>query len=320
MSEIIEEKIPPLKKWVVAARPWSFPASTMPVIFGTSLAVVFGGANLDLFRFFLAFAAMIILHSGANILSDIFDFRRGLDKTVTPVSGAIVRSWISIKQGAVASFLLFSLGSAIGIVLVWITGWTLLIIGVVGVAIGIFYFFLKPHALGDLAVFLDFGILGALGAWVVQTKDFSWIPVVWTVPMAGLVSAILHANNWRDSVSDREKKVTTIASLLGDKGSLAYYGLLVFTPFLYDSMLIAVPRLAKSGGEGLPALAMPPEFLLIFLALPSAVSLWKKAMRRHNPRRPMDFVILDGATANHNLIFGGLSVAAVWLHYILQWL
>ena len=85
--------------------------------------------------------------------------------------------------------------------------------------IGAFYTVLKFRALGDLAVFLNFGILGALGAWVVQIETFSWMPVVWTVPMAMLVVAILHANNWRDTISDTERRVRTIASLLGDKGS-----------------------------------------------------------------------------------------------------
>ena len=84
-----------LKKWIVAARPWSFPASTMPVIFGTSLAFVVGGVRLDVLRFLLALLAMVVLHSAANMLSDVFDFKRGLDTQVTPVSGAIVRGWLS---------------------------------------------------------------------------------------------------------------------------------------------------------------------------------------------------------------------------------
>src|SRR5512137_1302955 len=84
-----------LRRWIVAARPWALPASTMPVVFGTSLAVVIGGARLDVLRFVLALLAMIVLHSAANMLSDVFDYRRGLDRDVTPVSGAIARGWLS---------------------------------------------------------------------------------------------------------------------------------------------------------------------------------------------------------------------------------
>jgi 1,4-dihydroxy-2-naphthoate octaprenyltransferase len=312
MDETKKEKVSFLKKWLIAMRPWALPASTMPVVFGTSLAVVIGEATLDFVKFILALLAMIILHSAANVLSDVFDFRRGLDTMVTPVSGAIVRGWITTKQAAVFCVFLFAVGSALGVVLVIMTGTVLLIIGAVGMAIGVFYAGLKYHALGDLAVFLNFGILGSLGAWVVQTKNFSWIPVVWTIPMAMLVSAILHANNWRDASTDTEKKVTTMASLFGDRGSLAYYAFLIYGPFVIVFGFILLPRLVSAQLE-----AMPWTFFLILLALPNAIKLWGRGVRRHEPRQPMDFIILDGATSQHNLVFGLICTAAVWFHALL---
>ncbi len=297
------------QKWLVAARPWALPASTMPVIFGTSLAVVMGGARLDAFRFLLALLAMMILHSAANMLSDVFDFRRGLDTDVTPVSGAIVRGWLSGRHVAAGSAVLFVAGIALGLWLVKLTGPVLLYVGAAGVAVGASYTFLKSRALGDLAVFLNFGILGSLGAWVVQTRSFSWLPVVWTVPMAMLVAAILHANNWRDSVSDSGRRVFTTAVLLGDRGSLAYYGLLLFGSMGLVLLFTVLPCLAA-----LPLPALPPTFLIIFAALSRLLALWKRARLRHSPEKPMDFIILDGATANYNLLFGLLCAAALWLH------
>ena len=302
-----------LKKWVVAGRPWALPASAMPVIFGTSLAVVIHGSAFNFFRFFLALAAMMILHTAANMLSDVFDFKRGLDREITPVTGAIVRGWLSAGQVQTGSAVLFVLGCAIGLYLVSVSGTVLLIIGAVGVAIGLFYTGLKYHALGDFAVFLNFGILGSLGAWVVQTKNFSWLPIIWTIPMAMLVSAILHANNWRDSLSDREKRVTTIASLLGDQGSLWYYGVLIFGPTLIIFLLMLGPRFLSGR-----VIAIPPTFLLVLLALPRALALWGRARRRRNPSRPMDFIVLNGGTAQYNLTFGLLCTAALWLRFVLD--
>jgi len=302
-----------IKKCIVAARPWALPASTMPVIFGTSLAVVIGRVRLEPFRFLLALLAMVILHSAANMLSDVFDFRRGLDKEVTPVSGAIVRGWLSDKAVAAGSAALFIIGIAIGLVLVAMTGRVLLIIGGVGLVVGVFYTALKYHALGDLAVFLNFGLLGSLGAWVVQTRTFSWIPVLWTVPMAMLVIAILHANNWRDTVSDAELRVKTFASILGDRGSLVYYGFLLFGSMAIIFGLMLIPRLISAA-----LIPMPFTFAVILLALPRTLHLWKRALRRHNPRQPLDFIILDGATAQYNLIFGLLCTAALWLELILK--
>lgn len=303
-----------LKKWLVAARPWALPASTMPVVFGTALAVVVGRARFSPLRSLWALATMTVLHSAANMLSDVFDDRRGLDRGVTPVSGAIVRGWLTGRQVGRGAAALFLLGSASGLLIALAVGRSLLVVGAIGVAVGLFYSVLKARALGDLAVFLDFGLLGAAGAWIVQTGAFSWLPVVWTVPMALLVSAILHANNWRDIASDRARRVTTVAGLLGDRGSLAYYGFLIFGPFVIDAVLIALPR-----AVGGPLRPMPAAFLLVALALPSALRLWARAARRAAPRRPLDFVVLDGATAGHNLVFGLLSTAAVVLEGFLRW-
>ena len=302
-----------LKKWLVASRPWALPASTMPVVFGTALAVVIGGARFAPLRFLWALVTMMALHGAANMLSDVFDYRRGLDRDVTPVSGAIVRGWLTDREVARGAVFLFVLGAVSGLLLARTAGRSLLIVGGIGLAVGVFYTALKAHALGDLAVLLDFGLLGAAGAWIVQTGAFSWLPVLWTVPMALLVSAILHANNWRDIASDRPRRVTTVAGLLGDRGSLVYYGCLIFGPFVIDAALVAVPR--ATGGSFRP---MPLTFLLVALALPSALRLWGRATRRAAPRRPLDFVILDGATASHNLVFGLLSTAAVILEGFLR--
>jgi len=313
MADDRPERVTRPKKWLIAARPWALPASTMPVLFGTSLAVVIGGARLDVPGFLAALLAMMTLHSAANMLSDVFDFKRGLDRDVTPVSGAIVRGWLRPKQVAVGSIFLFVFGMALGIVLVLRTGSVLFWIGAAGVAVGASYSFLKSRALGDLAVFLNFGILGSLGAWVVQTKMFSWLPVVWTVPMAMLVIGILHANNWHDMDADSGNKVFTLASLLRDRGSLVYYGVLLFGSMTLVILYVCVPRVAALG---LPAL--PPTFLIVFAALPRALGLWKRAIKRHDPRQPMDFVLLDGATAAYNLLFGLLCTAALWLDFAIK--
>ena len=303
-----------MKKWLVAARPWALPASTMPVVFGTALAVVIGDARFSPLRFLWAIVTMMVLHSAANMLSDVFDFRHGLDCDVTPVSGAIVRGWLTDRQVLRGSLVLFALGAASGLLIARATGKSLFIVGGIGLAVGALYTLLKARALGDLAVFLNFGLLGAAGAWVVQTNSFSWLPVLWTVPMALLVIAILHANNWRDILTDGEKRVTTVAGVLGDKGSHAYYGCLVFAPFVIDLAFISVPRL--TGG---PLGPMPLTFLVVLLALPSALRLWGRAVRRADPRSPLDFIVLDGATAKHNLVFGLLSTAAVILEGIVKW-
>ncbi|MFC2107466.1 1,4-dihydroxy-2-naphthoate octaprenyltransferase, partial [Bacteroidota bacterium] len=288
------------------------------VIFGTVLAFAYSDYPFNVLYFLLAFFGMVILHSAANILNDYYDYNKGLDKVANPVSGGVVRGIISTKEAKTASILLFSLGTIIGLTLVYLTGITLLYIGLVGLLIGVFYtagnkISLKYNGLGDLAVFMNFGILGSLGAWYVQTGTLSWIPVLWAIPMSTLVIAILHANNWRDIISDKEGKIFTVASLLGDKKSLNYYGFLIYGPFIMVVLLILVPYIM------FPELnAMPFTFLITLLALPLAIKLWKKGLNRKTPEKPLDFVALDGATAKLNLVFGSLCTIALLIHVLIQ--
>ena len=290
----------------------------MPVVFGTVLAYVYGGGVFNPWYFLLAFFGMVMMHAGANVLNDIIDYKKGLDKVPAPVSGGVVRRLITIQEARNASVLLFTLGTLMGLYLAYLTSPWLLIIGVPGLFIGVFYSIggkiaLKYHALGDLAVFLNFGILGALGAWFVQTGTFSWIPVLWAVPMSMLVIAILHANNWRDIKTDREGHINTIATMLGDRASLRYYGYLIFGPFIVVLLLILIPFFA------FPEVTfMPFTFGIVLLSLPMALKLWQKAMNRQAPKNPIDFIALDGATAQFNLAFGALCTVALVLEAVIR--
>jgi 1,4-dihydroxy-2-naphthoate octaprenyltransferase len=309
-----ERNVPTLKKWWISIRPFALPASTMPVIFGTVLAALYGNYLFRPGVFVLALLGMVILHSAANILNDMIDFRKGLDTVPTPVSGGIVRGILSQKEARRASILLFVTGTVIGLILTWLSGYFLLVIGIIGLLIGIFYSLsdkiaLKYHAFGDFAVFINFGILGSLGAWYVQSSTFSWIPALWAIPMAILVIGILHANNWRDIVSDNQGKIFTVASLLGDKGSLRYYAFLIFGPFIIIYGFIFIPRLISPS-----ILAMPLPFIIVIFALPLAINLWRKALCRFHPKKPMDFITLDGATATLNLVFGILCTLSLFIY------
>jgi 1,4-dihydroxy-2-naphthoate octaprenyltransferase len=300
-----QNDMPAIRKWLISIRPFALSASAMPVIFGTAAAVVVGGAHFSFFLFALSLLAMMALHSAANMLNDVHDFRKGLDVEPTPVSGAVVRRLLTPEQVMRGAIVLIVIGSLLGLVIVWRVGFPVLYIGLAGLAVGIFYtgkpFTLKYRGLGDLAVFLDFGILGALGAWTVQTGRMSWLPVIWAVPMSMVVVAIVHANNWRDIGGDTGKRVTTTASLLGDRGSLIYYGILIFGPFAVLAALIWIDL-------------MPAAFAITGLAIPIAVSRWRKALNRAAPKQPLDFIALDGATAQLNLVFGLLCTGALVLH------
>lgn len=304
-----------IRKCIIAVRPYSLPASCMPVLFGTTLAVIIGGADFKPCLFLLSILAMMLLHSAANILNDVKDYNIGLDKIPTPVSGAVVRGYFSPKASLVASILLFAAGSVLGLIIAYFTGPSVIYIGIIGILIGVIYSIgpvaLKYIALGDMAVFVGFGLLGSLGAWAVQTGGkLSWIPVIWSIPLSMIITGILHANNWRDMTGDENGGFETIASKMKDTGSLYYYGFLIFGSFAGIVLIIIFTRIFANTHQ------MPLTFLITFCALPQALKLWKKAFLRQNPESPDDFITLDGATGRFELVFGIFCFLALMLHLV----
>lgn len=298
-----------VRVWWTAVRPFSLPASAVPVTFGATAAVALGGAAFHPFQFALALFGIMLLHGAANILNDVYDFRLGIDQEVLPVSGAVVRRYVTEHEAYTGAAVMVSCGIAIGLYLAWAVSPQILLIGLCGVGLGFFYSVeplgLKYRALGDLSVFTAFGLLGALGGWVVQTSSFSFLPIVWAVPQALLIIGILHGNNWRDISGDSEHGFSTVASRLGDSGSQRYYRFLLYTPFALMFLYVVVPHLIGN----LPAL--PVTSLAVFLALPLVRKLLRTAEMRSDAGGKTAFVTLDGATAQLNLVFGGLSVAAL---------
>jgi 1,4-dihydroxy-2-naphthoate octaprenyltransferase len=303
-------------KWRVATRPFALPASTMSVIFGTMLGVTVGKAQFEFILFLAAFFGMAFLHTGSNLLNDVFDFKKGIDTHVNPVSGAVVRGWITPEQALKGGLIFLGMGILLGLYLVSQVGLPIFWIGLIGVLIGVLYTWgplpLKFNALGDLAVFFDFGILGSLGAWTVQTGSPSWTPVIWSVPMSLLVVGILHANNWRDIAPDTGGGIQTVASVLGDRRSETYYRFLLLFPFAFVVLVMLL-----SWAAGLQH-RMPLTFLIIFIILPRALKLIKKGVLRTNPQQPHDFIALDGETAQFNLMFGILCTLALGLDALVR--
>ncbi|MEK6193638.1 MAG: prenyltransferase [Deltaproteobacteria bacterium] len=161
-------------KWRVATRPFALPASTMSVIFGTVLAVTIGKAEFNLLFVLAAFFGMAFLHTGSNLLNDVFDYKKGIDKQINPVSGGVVRGWVSPGEALKGGVLFLGMGTLIGLYLVSRVGAPIFWIGFMGVLIGVLYTWgplpLKFNALGDLAVFLYLGQLGGVGAGSGQTR------------------------------------------------------------------------------------------------------------------------------------------------------
>ncbi|OVE73479.1 1,4-dihydroxy-2-naphthoate octaprenyltransferase [bacterium B17] len=292
-----ENNIPMMKKWMVAARPFSFTASTTAVLLGAAIAY-HSGHSISWGLLGLTLLGVICFHTAANLINDIFDYKRGLDTEVMPTSGAVVRGWLTERQVFSAAFTLIAIGCVCGLLLVREAGFVILGLGIVGVIIVLFYtgsgMCLKYMGLGDLAIFIAFALLPVFGAYWVQVQEFSWKPFVWCFPLGSYTVAILHANNWRDIESDKANSCTTMASMLGPAGSRVYYRLLVIGPFALVAAYV-VAAMVMNYRSYAPLMA-----LISFLALPLALKL----ASAKDDNRELGFLMLDGRTAQTQLVFG----------------
>ncbi len=222
------------KDWMVAVRPWSFPASTMPV--AVTLAYLFWrGAEINWLYGVWALLGIIFFHACGNTWSDWFDYKHKVDgedtfgaKTLT--SGQFTPHeilWLSI------GLLVVAVASGLGLMLC--TGTTLLWIGLGGAACTLFYPQLKFNALGDLDILICYALLPTFGTSFVATGAIDW-SVLWLALPIGLITvAILHSNNTRDMQTDRRAGITTFALEIGRKASVAAYGFEVLFPFAWTA-------------------------------------------------------------------------------------
>ena len=297
-----------LKVLWIAVRPYAFPASIMPALIGAASAW-YAVASLNLFHLVLTCLGVALIHASGNLVNDAFDYAKGIDRHVIPVSGAVVRGLITARQALTMATYCAIIGAAIGIYFVFLRGPLLAAIGVGGLLLAVFYtappLHLKYHGLGDLAILLAFGVGVVAGSWLVQAGALTWTPVVWGFPQAMLVVGILHANNWRDIGRDSELSAKSLAQRLGDRGSFWYYVVLTGGALL----LVVVMTVVSQVWSIMPR--MPWTCLLVLFAIPQISKLLRIAHDRSMTGDPPPFVVLDAATAQLNLTFGLLFTAGL---------
>ena len=222
-----------IKSWLTATRYWSFPVSAMPVV---ATAAYFASRNMlgleQIPLVLLCILGAVILHSAGNVSSDYFDHRTGVDNQENYSVPFLVYGDFQPREYVVFATILYIIGAAIGIAITIITGWQLLIVGGVGVLLTAFYPWLKYHALGDMNIFVVFGVLIILGTTWVITGSYTTDALVLALPIGIITVAVLHANNTSDIDTDREAGIRTFAMLIGAKRSVALYKVYMVLPFL----------------------------------------------------------------------------------------
>ena len=215
-----------MRIWLMAARVRTLPAALAPVLVGTALAVHVG--RLHVLAFLAALIGAVFIQVGTNLSNDYSDARRGADQEdrlgpVRVTAGGLVPP----RQVLIATYVSFGVAVLVGVYLIAVAGWVVLALGAASILAGVLYTGgPRPYGyegLGELFVFLFFGIVAVTGSYYVQRQHLPWEAFVLAVPVGLLASAILVVNNVRDLETDRRASKRTLAVRLGRRRTRALY-------------------------------------------------------------------------------------------------
>lgn len=287
-----------VKDWVGTTRYWSFPVSAMPVV-ATVAFLAWKCIDIDWLCAALALVGNVVFHAAGNLLSDERDFRKGVDNERAYAVPNLVFHHFEPSEYVRFAAYLFGVGVAIGIVLTLLSGWQLLIVGVLGTALAASYSFFKFRALGDIFVFVCFGVLPVVGTSFVAAGTIDWSALVLSLPLGILTVAVLHDNNTVDIATDRESGIRTFAMALGERTSVKLYIAYMMIPYI---VVVAFCVLGL----------LPFAALLCFLSAPLAAKNVSAAMKYFQTGRQA-MMGLDQKTAQLHLVFSLLLSAGMVL-------
>jgi 1,4-dihydroxy-2-naphthoate octaprenyltransferase len=277
-----------VKEWLFATRPWSFPASSMPVI--VTMAFLWSnGIEMSWCLGLMALVNIILVHAAGNVWSDYHDYKKGVDAEDTYGVRILTDKQFTPKEVLCLSVILQVLAVAMGLLMVYLTGITLLWFGLAGIALSLLYPPLKYAALGDLVIMACYALLPMLGTTFICTGEI--VPeVLWlAVPVGSITVAILHANNTRDIETDGRAKIHTFAMLTGRRFAIGMYVFELVLPYLW---LVATAVLR----------CVSPWTLVAFITLPIALGNCKK-MLSYSTNGLDAIASLDEAAAKLQLAF-----------------
>jgi 1,4-dihydroxy-2-naphthoate octaprenyltransferase len=278
-----------IRNWVAGARPRTLPAAVVPVAVGTGVALGYHG--FVAWRAILALVVGLALQVGVNYANDYSDGIRGTDEVRVGPVRLVASGLARPRQVRAAALASFAVAGVAGLALAAVTSWWLLLVGAAAVAAAWFYTGgRRPYgyrALGEVSVFVFFGLVAVAGTAYVQLGRVTWLSVAAAAPVGLLACALLVINNLRDIPTDAQTGKRTLAVVLGDARTRLLYAACVLVPFAV-------------------AVALAPVRLLCLVAL-AAVPLALapvRAVRRGAAGRAL--IAALGQTGRLQLAFGAL--------------
>ncbi|MDD2923255.1 MAG: 1,4-dihydroxy-2-naphthoate polyprenyltransferase, partial [Anaerolineales bacterium] len=230
----------------------------------------------------------LLLQIGSNLANDVFDFERGTDTPErlgpTRVTQAGLLTPSQVKFGM---WIVFALAAVLGLYLAWLGGWPIVIIGIAAIISAIAYtggpFPLGYHGLGDIFVFIFFGLASVAGTYYLQAGAVSTASWWMTIPPGLIITAILVVNNLRDIDNDRKGGKHTLAVRMGERFTKMQY------LFCMSAAYLILPLAAGLG-------VIPLMSMLAWVSLPLAYKAGKVVFTQRG--RPLNAALAGtGQTA-----------------------
>lgn len=237
-----------LKNWIIVAHPWAFPASASPAL--VTISYVFylykrgEVSEVNWTYGVLALLGAVIFHMAGNLIGDYQDYVNGVDtKEKTGPRRLIVEGIFKPKTVLYYGYAVLFIGILLGTYLLLNTGLPLLFIGIVGIIGSVFYYKFKYIALGDLIIFICYGWSIALGVAYAMTGELLWQSLLVITPVGLLIVAILHANNTRDMLQDKDAGIRTQAMNMGLEGAQIAYQTMLLVTYILVAIMVMIQML-----------------------------------------------------------------------------
>jgi len=224
-----------LRAWLLATRLPTLPAAVVPVLVGTAAAIREG--HFRPLGFVAALLAALLIQIGTNFINDYYDFLSGADTSnrkgpIRPLQLGLVAP----RTMFLAAALCFLIAALLGLYLIYLAGWPILVIGIAAIIAAVTYTGGPiPYGyigLGDLFVFIFFGLVAVMGTYYVHAESVNAFVLLLSLPVAALVTAILVVNNVRDIDSDKAAGKKTLAVIIGDRAARSEYLVLILVAYL----------------------------------------------------------------------------------------
>jgi 1,4-dihydroxy-2-naphthoate octaprenyltransferase len=261
---MLQSTNPTLSAWIMASRPRTLPAAAAPVLIASALAYRDGVFQLP--SSLACLLISVLMQIGANFANDLFDHERGTDTpdrlgpTRVSASG-IIASW----QMWIGIGFVFGLAALLGMYLTWLRGWPILLLGIGIIAAALAYtggpFPYGYYALGDVFVFLCFGVAAVVGTYYAQSGTLTTTAGWASVPIGLLIVNILVVNNTRDIGTDTVANKRTLAVYFGRDAMLTEFLVCLLVSYLIPVGLWTFGK-ASVG------------VMLAWLSIPQAVTLF----------------------------------------------